>query len=68
MRKRKPVEPVVDLEKARQMIKVTTVILRDHSHMSYHDASLALAWCWRFTETEEMAEKREAKKEKPQEG
>ena len=61
MRKKRKVEPILGIDKARQLLKVTAVILRDHSYLSYHDASLALAYCWKHTETEEQAEKRDGR-------
>ena len=61
--RQKPVEPVLSLAQARQMLKVCTVILRDHSHLTYHDVSLEMAYCWAHTETEEMARKRELEHE-----
>ena len=59
MKKKSKAERILGIDKARDLIKVTAVILRDHSHLSYHDASLALAYCWKHTETEEQAERRD---------
>ena len=52
-------EPCVDIKAARQAVKCLAVLLRDHSPMSYHEASLALAYCWAHTESIEQAEERE---------
>ena len=52
-------EPTLDLDKARQLLKVTTVILRDHTYMRFEEAALAFAWCWNHTESLAESERRE---------
>ena len=37
-------------DKAQQLVKLLTVLLRDLSPMTYHEASLQLAYCWKNTE------------------
>jgi hypothetical protein len=58
-RKKQRAEPQLPIDAAKQLIKVATMVLRDHTPMSYHEASLALALCWRHTETEAQAIERE---------
>jgi hypothetical protein len=47
-----------DAEKA---LKVFTVLLRDHSRLSFADVMRALVYCWWHTESVAQAEAREAR-------
>ena len=53
-------EKDVPMDKARQLVKVAAVILRDHSMMPFEEAALAFAYCWNHTESVDNAEAREA--------
>lgn len=61
MKRKRKTPPIMDIDQSRQMVKIMAVILRDHTHLSFHDVVLSLSYCWRFTETEEASLLREAR-------
>ena len=44
---------------AEQAVKITAVMLRDHSPMSFQEAVSAFVYCWNRTESIEQSEERE---------
>ena len=54
----------ITTEAAQQLIEVTAVLLRDHSHIDFNGAILAFSYSWRHTESENQALMREEREKR----